>query len=655
MRKLLLGLAILVVAVIALLIALPFVVPVEKYKGLIAEKVEAATGRKLTIAGHIGLKVFPRLALEVQDVTLSNPTGFAEENLLRVHAFAVDVSVLPLLHGELEVNRFRLDSPIIYLEKNAAGKANWDFTTAAKTPQAKSASTTKATATAAAGAGAALLELHNVAIDNGQVTYVDKTSNARHVITALNLNVGLDGMEHPFRADFNLAYNNTPVSGQLELATPGKLLAKQPATVNLDITSGFGNFRAGGSFAWDGSQLTAELARLDVKTPMVSLRGNGDLTAKPLTTPPAVTTSLRLEEVRLAGATQTTGDAPAAATSNSAPKPVTAGWSTSPLALAALGAADLNATLTINKVVLENVTISPLNTKLSLNNRVLHAEVQELGAFQGKMSGSFNLNARSNLPSMAARATMEGIDLSQVMTFARINLQTHGKVAGNLSVDSLGNNVRDLVANLSGSTSLAISEAGVVGVDPKELLAKSYGPLGATAATVVSEKSTAMLADKLTSLTLATQIKNGNAQLTDMTLTGPVVSGHGSGNIDLLNRTMHLKITPQLMPAVLMVGQGSWKDNVTLPFTMKGPWSAPQYIPDILNAGGGIAKKALGDVVNKALKKSGNEQLQNLVGGILGIGNAPQQKTADPAQQPEQQQPDPAQMLMRGLFGGGKQ
>ena len=69
MKKVLIGIAALVVLLIVAIIAIPLFVPLETFKDDIAAEAEAATGRKLDIAGDLSLSVFPSVAIKVGGVT----------------------------------------------------------------------------------------------------------------------------------------------------------------------------------------------------------------------------------------------------------------------------------------------------------------------------------------------------------------------------------------------------------------------------------------------------------------------------------------------------------------------------------------------------------------------------------------------------------
>jgi AsmA protein len=113
--------------VIAAVVIVPAVVPLDTYKPYIAKAVRDATGRELTM-GEIRLAVLPRLAVEVDNVSFANAPGATAPQMATLKQVAVQVQLLPLLSGNIAVDRFVLVDPVINLEVDQNGKANWTMT-----------------------------------------------------------------------------------------------------------------------------------------------------------------------------------------------------------------------------------------------------------------------------------------------------------------------------------------------------------------------------------------------------------------------------------------------------------------------------------------------------------------------------------------------
>jgi AsmA protein len=166
------------IALVALiLIAVAIFVNPNDYKGRIVREVKASTGRELTLQGDIKLSVFPWIALKLGPLSLGNPEGFGTEPFLSLQHAALRVKLLPLLHKELQVGLIEIDGLDLRLQKNAAGKGNWEDFGGKSAP---------ATAEAGPGPGspASLKDLGGVMIKDSRISYNEL------VVSNMNVDVG---------------------------------------------------------------------------------------------------------------------------------------------------------------------------------------------------------------------------------------------------------------------------------------------------------------------------------------------------------------------------------------------------------------------------------------------------------------------------------
>ena len=107
-----------------------------KYKSYASEIVEKQLGRKLVINGDasIGISLVPTIV--VNDIELSNPSWASSPQMLKLKQAEVKFALLPLLKKQIVIDKIALVEPQVYLEKNAAGNASWNFKGATETPQA---------------------------------------------------------------------------------------------------------------------------------------------------------------------------------------------------------------------------------------------------------------------------------------------------------------------------------------------------------------------------------------------------------------------------------------------------------------------------------------------------------------------------------------
>lgn len=177
----------LVIIAIAGLIAIPFVVDPNDYKQEISSQVEKATGRTLTLDGDIELSVFPWIALELGPLSLSNATGFKADNFAKVQAAEIRIKLMPLLNKQLEMDTVILDGLVLNLEKNKAGKTNWDdLAGETKAKDDKKASKSKDKTDAGAPALAAI-SIAGVQLTNANILWSDTSAAQQFNLKNFNL------------------------------------------------------------------------------------------------------------------------------------------------------------------------------------------------------------------------------------------------------------------------------------------------------------------------------------------------------------------------------------------------------------------------------------------------------------------------------------
>ena len=194
MKKAIRWIAIIGIAVIVLIIAALLIVPmfieVQKYKPEIEKQVTKATGRPFTIGGELRLSLFPWAGLALSDLHLGNPPGFKEKDLLSVKSFDVRLKLVPLLSKDIEVQRFVIDGPKVFLEKNKVGRGNWEGI--GEPSEASRSKPSEEKTKAMKGETKVDLPFKNLmvgefAITDGAISYLDHTSGARREISSMSL------------------------------------------------------------------------------------------------------------------------------------------------------------------------------------------------------------------------------------------------------------------------------------------------------------------------------------------------------------------------------------------------------------------------------------------------------------------------------------
>jgi len=169
-----------IVLIVVLLLAAPFFIDVNNYKGQIEQQVEDATGRKLTI-GSISASLFPWVGVELDQVRLANREGYSKHDLISVQKLHVKLALMPLLSKQVEIKHFEIVAPKLYLERRANGENNWSDlmsspskSTAVDTAAGSSAPAVAATeGQPAAGVALAALQAESLTLSGGELIWVD--------------------------------------------------------------------------------------------------------------------------------------------------------------------------------------------------------------------------------------------------------------------------------------------------------------------------------------------------------------------------------------------------------------------------------------------------------------------------------------------------
>jgi uncharacterized protein YhdP len=186
MRKILIGAGVLLGVLILLVAGSTMFFDVNRYKPQIEQAVANATGLNLKINGKASLRLFPHIHVALRDVHLSNPSQPGEE-IFSMNEIQVAPQALPfLLHRQMIVNQISLVEPKLRIQKSAAGRMNFEtpkLETAQRAAPSKHAAGQKAPPTSA------IQEIHSIILENGAVSYVDRTSGTTVTIGKLNVNL----------------------------------------------------------------------------------------------------------------------------------------------------------------------------------------------------------------------------------------------------------------------------------------------------------------------------------------------------------------------------------------------------------------------------------------------------------------------------------
>ena len=231
MRKLLIGLAVLVVVLVAAVLVVPGFIDWNGYKPEIQAAARDATGRELKLNGDISLSVLPSPSLSVENVAFANIAGGSAADMVTLDSLRVHLALVPLLTGKVHVTSVTLVKPTIVLERLADGRANWELAGAGQGAAGSGGSA----GGEAGGGGAPAVTLDSATIQDGTLVYRDAAAGgAEQRVEGLNATISANGLQGPFEVDGSLSYQGLPLSLQ---ASIGQLGGPRPSSVKLVVSA----------------------------------------------------------------------------------------------------------------------------------------------------------------------------------------------------------------------------------------------------------------------------------------------------------------------------------------------------------------------------------------------------------------------------------
>jgi AsmA protein len=199
----LLGVLLLLLVIVAVYLAATF--DPNAYKERIEAEVMEATGRELTLAGSIELTLFPSLGLRLEDARLANAAGFEDAPFAELRVIDLAVAVMPLLRGELEVQRIEADGVTLRLARDADGRSNWDdlLERAEAGRDASAARPERDPGPARPRITLDELEIAGLEVTNLRVEWDDRQAGTRMLLAPVNLQLKgfRPGLETPVKLD----------------------------------------------------------------------------------------------------------------------------------------------------------------------------------------------------------------------------------------------------------------------------------------------------------------------------------------------------------------------------------------------------------------------------------------------------------------------
>ncbi|MBU6449330.1 MAG: AsmA family protein [Rhodospirillales bacterium] len=252
LRYIILAVAVVILAPVAVVAVFIARFNPNAYAPQIIAAVQQATGRTLSINGRIRLELSFTPTLAASGLSLSNPDGFADSSLLTLDQAQAQIALMPLLRHQVDVLNLRLAGLKLYLERNQAGEADWNFGGGAPQPSGSSAP-----APAASTPSTYKFALESVELDNGQITLRPQGLGQPNVIQLTRLTGQAASLTAPLHLSGSAAIGTAPLTLQGVVGPVSRLTGTGSTPWPVDLSFGF----AGASAVLQGQITRPQSAR----------------------------------------------------------------------------------------------------------------------------------------------------------------------------------------------------------------------------------------------------------------------------------------------------------------------------------------------------------------------------------------------------------
>ena len=542
-----------------------------RLKPWMSRLVKETTGREVILGGEIGLEFGLSPALAVNDVEFQNAPWGSRSQMAKINRLRVQVSLLPLILGRIELKRVVLLDPDILIETDEGGRSNLVFGSDNKTAPGKIKPTGGTQQTELPE-----LVVRELRVTKGRVFYRDGRSGEKHAVFLDSLTAFVKDYRSPLKIELKGSYRNIPVHmkgtfgaladliNESDKPWPIALVAEvldTTLTVEGTLKDIWGLRGIDLGFTWKANELTAvgEVFKksLPLKGPL-NVRGrvsdqapriyrisglqmavgdsvfSGTIEASLSESRPMVKAVLdapKLDMRPIIGGGWGSGDARSGQEDEKV-------FSTSPLPFETLKSLNVDLKIQARQVLLPGLTLSQVSAEASLKDgRLLVNPLKALIA-DGILEAQLDLQSQGQTGMLATSIRIDHLDLGQMLKVIVGSDVLKGYVDVSVDVCSHGSSIAGLVGGLNGKTAMIMGQG--------EIHNKYLNLLGADASSILFDLfglSNQGRSDMpVTCFVSGFSIKDGLAETTALVLETDRVRVIGDGKIDLRTEGLNLDL-----------------------------------------------------------------------------------------------------------------
>ncbi len=624
--KILIGLGVLVVLLVAAILSLPFLIDLNKYQDQYKPLIEEALNRKIVLK-DIRLTIWPRIGVRVAGFTVQDDPAFGTGPFASLTSLDVVVKLMPLLSKKVEVEEITLRDPLITVIKNRKGEMNLSTigpktptTSAPEQPEAPSQPTGNPLQVLA------LLAVDHVSVTGGTITYRDESATKPIEYQVNDLEVLLKSVHLGETPTLHLATTVQPYNIPVKLDGSFGPLAETLDLKQFAFDLGLGKIAMTlkGSVVGGGldATLTSPLinsADVPVALPLAKpvIVKNFHVTAKAKSPLPQGAPPLELAEVTDLGLDVVLGNSVLNVKGT-----VAGGRAKINITTPTINTADVPAGLPLKKPV----DIKDLQIAAELKGQEARVNNLSFQLFGGRTKAQAGMTLDPAASPFNGKVVVQGLQLGPALdALGSDQVSISGTAGMDFAMGGRGFSLPDLTNALEGIGHMAVKDGKIEGVN---LIQEALSHLQVVGLSPDNVKATAF-----STIETDLAIKAGVINVQRLLMDSHDFQATGEGTVGFdqtlnlkvklnLSQTLSQKITGSSPAARLALAEG----RLNVPLLITGTLQAPSYGLDSKALTGKVQeqvkekmKETLGDLLKGSTKPDDLKQKgQDLLKGLLG-------------------------------------
>jgi AsmA protein len=587
LKRLGVGIAAVVAAGIGALALVPLFIPADHVRDTVQAEIRAVTGLDPVLEGDATVSLFPSARVTLGHVVLGDDQ--AGEAALSADRLIVQLRLLPLLLGRIEIADVALVRPRIAVTFDSQGRSNWSalVDTLSRTLKPEPNRTGR------------VLSFSEIRVADGTIFVRDEKRGIAETLADVEMSLAWPAISKTFAATGRVLWRNEPVDVSLSLGDLFAALSGSRSGVKLRLSG------APLKLAFDGHLSHRPTLNVEgtVAADSVSLRqalrwtglrslpgtGLGRFALRAQTKVSGHNVALSGVNVELDGNTAegvitfgldgrpTLQGTLAADALDISPHVATIralthdqrDWSGRPISLNSLTGFDLDLRLSAGNVLLAGAKLGRTAIAVTLRGGRMTLTIGESQAFGGMLKGSVGVAKTESGVELKAQLQFTDVDLESCLGELFAVRRLEGKGSLDLAIEGAGASVLALTRTLNGQAKLLARQGGLAGIGLEPLLRRlERRPLSGSGDFRTGRTP-------FERLTVALKIAHGTATVEDGRMEGAAVRVALTGSASIPARDLDLKGT-----AGLVTASTSDPAAFELPFVVQGRWDDPVMLPD---------------------------------------------------------------------------